>query len=647
MFLALVLAATLSIEDHALMPMVSAPQWSPDGTRIAYVLTKADLGRSVYDADIWLINADGTDARQLTFAPGADNRPRWSPDGSKLAFLSDRGGRSAIYVLDVRGGEPRRVSDEPTAVRDFEWSPDGARLAFLRTDEAGDEELRRARERDDARVFGEAVRHTQLFVAEVETGTVRQLTSGSASTFGFSWAPDGRTIAFDRAPLTGLDGLYETDIFTIAASGGETQPVVVRPGLDRGPRFSPDGRSIAFTTGGGVDHWIVEHDLAIVPTTGGAPRVVTMDYGRTIENFEWSEDSRSLWLEGPWNTTSRLFRVNVDGTGLRTLAGEDGVVTDVDVRGDRAVYVEQSLTTPPELHLYAAGSSRRLTDHAAAWRGRELGETRVIRWKNPKDGLEIEGLLTLPVGYRGGRVPLITFAHGGPASNFSRSFLGYVGTMYPMHALAARGFAILRPNPRGSGAYGLSFRRANTADWGGMDWLDVNAGIDAVIAEGIADPERLGLMGWSYGGYLAATALAKSDRFQAVSVGAGIVDLLSYHGTSDVGDFIPAYFEGMRAEDLLAHSPLWHVGKTNARVLILHGENDDRVPVSQSLMLYRRLKDSGADVTLVLYPRSGHGLREPKLRIDFARRIVELFESTLKPRPFTASAAGPPSSAGR
>ncbi|HEX6087988.1 MAG TPA: prolyl oligopeptidase family serine peptidase, partial [Thermoanaerobaculia bacterium] len=288
---------------------------------------------------------------------------------------------------------------------------------------------------------------------------------------------------------------------------------------------------------------------------------------------------------------------------------------------------------------------RQLTDHNASYRNRTVGETRLIRWKNPKDQLEIEGLLTLPAGYKGGRVPLLTFVHGGPASRFDQGFLGYHGTTYAPQVLAEKGFAILRPNPRGTGGYGAAFRAANLNDWGGMDWLDVNAGIDYLIERGIADPSRLGMFGWSYGGFLSAWAIGHSDRLKAISVGAPVTDLLSYHGTADIRDFIPHYFEQrdtpvdttldemrhapLSLELLRAHSPLWHLKKTSAKILIQHGENDERVPLSQGIMLYRMLEELGVDVKMVTYPRSGHGIREPKLRMDLMRRNVEFFTNNL------------------
>lgn len=620
----LLLAAALTVEDYATLPQLSAPQWSPDGKEIAYVLTKADLGRSVYDSDVWLIDAAGTNDRRLTFASGMDARPRWSPDGARIAFLSDRGGRNAIWLLDPHGGEARPLTSEPTPVRAFEWSPDGKQIAFTRQDEPSPEEEKRIRERDDARVVGEGTKHVHLYLLDVDTGKVTRLTEGAFSIFAFDWAPDGKRIAFDHAPGTGLDALHRTDVYTVGLEG-DVEPLVVRPGHDRNPKFSPDGKWIAFTSAGGAGHWLVEFELYVVPASGGTPRKLSQAYGRSPEAFEWAEDGKGVLMEGPWNTTTQLFRVDLESGALTDLTKFDGVIADADVHAGHIAAVRQSLTTPPELFV----DQKQLTHHNDAYRGRELGATRVIRWKNPKDGLEIEGLLTLPVGYRSGRVPLLTFVHGGPASRFDQAYLGYLGSLYAPHALAAAGFAVLRPNPRGTGGYGLAFRAANQNDWGGMDWLDINAGIDKVIADGIADPKRLGLMGWSYGGFMAASAIGHSDRLRAISVGAPVVDLLSFHGTTDIRDFLPAYFPGLPLDRLREHSPLWHLQKTSAKVLIQQGDADDRVPLSQGQMLYRMLLELGVDATMVVYPRQPHVPREPKLRIDVARRNLQFFIDTI------------------
>ncbi|MDP9190515.1 MAG: S9 family peptidase [Acidobacteriota bacterium] len=623
---AVLLAATLSVEDYAVMPQVGSPRWSPDGARIAYVVTKADLARSVYDSDVWIIDADGKNDRRLTFANGADFRPRWSPDGSLIAFLSDRGGRNAIYVRDPKGGEARIFSSEPTPIREFEWSPDGKQIAFTRIDEISTEEEKRVAAKDDARVVGEGTRHVHLYLADVEGGKARKLTSGELSAFDFDWSPDGSEIAVSRAAGTGLDHLHSTDIQIISTRDGAVRPLVVRPGHDRNAKFSPDGKWIAFTSAGGVGHWLVEFDIHVVPAAGGEPKRISAAYDRTPDGHDWMSNGHGLWIEGPWNATSRLFRINADGSGFTDASPRGGEVSDAEVHEKQIAYIRQSLTSPPELWV----DQQQLTHHNDAFRARDLGETRVIRWKNPKDGLEIEGLLTLPVGYKGGRVPLLTFVHGGPASRFDENYLGYLGHIYAPHAMASQGFAVLRPNPRGTGGYGRAFRTANRNDWAGLDWIDINAGIDKVIADGIADPQRLGLMGWSYGGFIASWALGHSDRFRAVSVGAPVVDLLSFHGTTDIRAFIPSYFEGMPLDLLRARSPLWHLKKTKAKVLIQHGEADDRVPLSQGTMLYRLLDELGVDVTMVTYPRTPHVPREPKLRIDVARRNVEFFVKAMR-----------------
>ena len=626
----------LTVEDYATMPSISAPQFSPDERRIAYVVTEVSLARSAYNADIWIINADGTGGRQLTRASGSDNQPQWSPEGKTIAFISDRDGRAAIYLINPDGGEAERLIDVPTPIQSYAWSYDGSRIAFLRSDESDPDQERRAREKDDAHVVGESQRHVHLHVVDVATRTSRRLTHGDFSIFNLSWSPDGKAIAFDRAPGTGLDNLYRTDIYVVSSDGGEPRPVVARAGMDRIPKFSPDGRSIAFTSWGGRHDWLLEQELYITDLTGANARKVSGAYNRTLEaSFTWSPDSRVLWFDGPLNTTSQFFRVNVDGTGFRNVTNVDGLVDDVDIgfSSERIAFVYQDLDTPPD--LYVSGlknfAPRRVTNHTAAFRDRLRGKTELVRWKNPRDGREIEGLLTLPVGYSPGkRYPLLIHVHGGPASRFDQAFLGYLSFIYPPHVFAARGYAVLRPNPRGTGGYGGDFRSANRNDWAGLDWVDINAGIDSLVSRGIADPERLGLMGWSYGGYIGSWAIGHGgERFDAISIGAPIVDLLSFHGTADIRDFVPSYFrpDGGRftLDQLRERSPLWHLKKIDVPVLIQHGDADDRVPLSQSTMLYRMLQELGMNVTMVVYPRTPHTPREPKLRVDSARRNVDFF----------------------
>ena len=630
MMLTLAMLTSLSISDYATLPTLSSPRVSPDGARVAYVVTRAEMTRSLYVPEVRVIGADGSGDR--LFAHPAST-PRWSPDGKSLAFLSDRDGRNAIYVINAEGGEAEKVTNEPAAVRELQWSPDGKSIAYLALEPA-------PAEREDVHVAGENERQVRLSVIDVATKKARVLTHGRLSVGTFDWSPDGTQLAVDAALGSGLDDWYHSDVYLVNANGeGEPRPLVMRPGVDRAPRFSPDGKSIAFLTAGGVHSWLLEAHVAVVDVDvdRGEPRILSRKYDRTPEALDWSADGRAIFFEGPWNTTNQLFAVNVDGSGFRNVSNVEGVIADVDVdsRRGRAFFIRQSLTLPPELCVsdLAHFAPRPLTRHNDDLRTRTLGETRLIRWKNPKDGLEIEGLLTLPVGYEPGqRVPLITFVHGGPASHFDQGFIGYLGSIYGPQVLAANGFAVLRPNPRGTGGYGEAFRRANANDWGGMDWLDVNAGIDRLIADGIADPNRLGLAGWSYGGFLAAWAIGHSTRFRAISIGAPVVDLATMHGTTDITEFIPAYFQPFTLENLGAHSPLTFLRKTDAKVLIQYGEADDRVPPGQGQTLYRHLKALGVDVELATYPRSPHVPREPKQRIDSMTRNLDFFRKWVAQR---------------
>lgn len=460
MFATLLLAAALTIHDYATMPAISSPLFSPDGKRIVYVVTLADMDRSVYQSDLWLIGADGSNDIQLTRSGATNNHPRWSPDGSKIAFLSDReGGRNAIWIIGANGGEAERLTDEKGGISDFEWSPDGKTIAFI---------MREAppTQKEDFRVVGDDPRPPHLYLIDVDAGTATRLTRSPFSFTNPSWSPDGSTIAVEQEPA-GIADFQKHDIALVSRSGA-VRMLVTWPGSDRNPTFSPDGKSIAFLSAGGVADWLREEQIYVVPVSGGTPRLISREYDRTPARIAWG-DAHTIWFDGPWNTTSQIFRIGADGGGFRDVSQIQGLITGFDLRDGEAAFVMQSFAAPPELYVSKVGAfkPRRLTHHNDAFRDCELAETRLIRWKNPKDGLEIEGLLTLPVGYAAGkRYPLLTFAHGGPASRFDQAFIGYLGYLYPVQVFAQKGFAILRPNPRFSA--GLPARRSPTSSDGNL-----------------------------------------------------------------------------------------------------------------------------------------------------------------------------------
>jgi dipeptidyl aminopeptidase/acylaminoacyl peptidase len=613
MFATFLLATALTIPEIATMPNLSSPVLSPDGKRIVYVVSRADMERKVYDSDLWLAGADGSSDIQLTRSIGMSNHPRWSPDGSRIAFLSDRfEHRNAIWVINAAGGEAEKLTNEKGVIGDFEFAPDGKSIAFTMRDAAG--------EHEDVRVVDVDRRPSHLYLIDLSTRALSQLTRGAESFTNISWSPDGSQIVAQRDPALKIQDFQNADIALVSRSG-DLKMLVERPGADLVPMFSPDGKSVAFTSTGGVADWLREEQIYIVPSAGGTPNLLAPEYNRNPDAFHW--DGQTLWFVGPIGTTSQLFR------GPQQFSNFDGVIGGFDVRGGMLAFVMQSVTAPPELYVSTSKKfePKQITHHNDALRNRELGETRVVKWKNPKDGMEIDGLLTLPIGYTPGkRCPLLVFVHGGPASHHDQSFIGYLGYLYPTHVLAQSGFAVFRPNPRGTGGYGQKFREANRNDWGGMDWSDINAGLDKLIADGIADDGRLGLMGWSYGGFMAAWAEGHSDRLKAISIGAPVVDLLSFHGTTDIRGFIPSYFRGEQRLTLLReHSPLWNLKPSGAKVLIQHDDGDERVPLSQGTMLYRALQELGVDVTMVIYHSAGHTPQVPQERIDVMRRNVSFF----------------------
>jgi dipeptidyl aminopeptidase/acylaminoacyl peptidase len=459
---------------------------------------------------------------------------------------------------------------------------------------------------------------------------------------GFDWSPDGTAIVFAYTPTGRADDWSRADLAVIEVPSGQFRPLVHTGRAELAPYYSPDGREVAYVASDDPPTWAYDFAVYVVPTRGGAPRKLADSFDHRPELLGWSADGRRLVYRENRGTTTRLYTLPLEGKPVG-IGPEEGVVAEASLNATRTAlgFGYQTADRPVEAHLARLDhpDPMQVSRVNGDLPSHPLGRTEVIRWKST-DGTEIEGLLTYPVGYEPGRkCPLLLIIHGGPAGVFTCTFIAapavstsgfrHATSAYPVAAFAARGYAVLRCNVRGSSGYGRDFRHANHKDWGGGDSRDLMAGVDHLVAKGIADPDRLGVMGWSYGGFMTAWVLGQTQRFRAASVGAGVTDLVSFAGTADIPSFLPSYFGGEpwdRPEVYRAHSPIAHVKGVNTPTLIQHGEEDERVPIGQSYELYSALKRQGCPVEMVVYPRAHHAIQEPKLLRDAMRRNLDWFE---------------------
>ena len=621
---------TIGLDDMFLFKNISQAQFSPDGRRIAFVVSEVDFIENRIDTDIWLAYTDGRQAVKLAASLKSDTQPRWSPDGEKLAFLSSRDGAMQIYLLDMeKGGEAEKLSDHKRGIQTFKWAPDGQAIYFL----AKAPKEKKKKTEPDVKVVDESFDYTQLWLITLKDKKIKQLTFGKINIDNFDISPDGKTIAFGARPTPKVPDFFNSDLYILKLDVQKPQPkkLVERPGIDTDPHFSPDGRTIVFSSTDGVKEWIRNRNLYSVPVSGGRPNNLTKNFDEHASFVDWSPDGRYVYFYATEGVARHLYRVAARGGRAKKITGGRSVhgAFDVSPDGRTIVFMREDAGHPDELFVsqvsrYAPKQISAVNALADEYR---IADSEIITWKGA-DGWTIEGILTRPVDYQPGRrYPLILLIHGGPAGVFVNSFTASAGR--PVQWLAAKGYAVLMPNPRGSGGYGEKFRKANLRDWGGKDYQDIMAGVDFVIRRGIADPEKMGVMGWSYGGFMTSWIITQTDRFKAARVGAGVTNLYSFYGQTDIPDFMEFYFASLPwtdAEVFKKHSALYFIDRVKTPTLILHGENDLRVPLAQGRELYTALKEMGVPVEFVVYPRQGHGVREPRLMRDVAKRTVEWFD---------------------
>lgn len=620
---------------------------SPDGKQVVFTVREAIMtgDKSEYLTHIHMARTDGSPAFQFTRGEKSCTSPRWSPDGRWLAFTSSRSGKINLYIIPVNGGEARQLTDVQTGVIGFRWSPDGKSIAFTQTEALDEDQEKKKKAGNDAHVVDEDFKMTHIWLIPVRTDgdkkpDARQITRGDftvGSPFGggFDWSPDSKSIAFTHTPTPRVDDWVLADISIADVASGKIKPLVNSGAAEIYPFYSPDGRWIAFTKSDDPPTWGFTSRIHIIEVDSGKTRPLANTHDRQPGIIGWSPDGKTILYTEIYRTLNRLSALPTDGGPPDPISNTDKLISGVNVNhtGGHIGFTSQNPTTPPEAYISPLDGFRPLpVSRVQQLPDLPLGRTEIIRWQST-DGTPIEGFLTHPVGdHSGQKVPLLVIVHGGPAGVFVRRFIANRGA-YPISAFASRGYAVLRCNVRGSSGYGKTFRYANYSDWGGGDYQDIMTGIDHLIEKGIADGENLGIMGWSYGGYMTSWVITQTDRFKAASVGAGVTNLMSFTGTADISGFIPDYFQGEYWDVFdrwRSRSAMFNIKGVATPTLIQHGEKDARVPVSQGYELYNALKRQGVDVKMVTYPRQPHGIREPRLLMDAMQRNLDWFDTWIK-----------------
>ncbi|MDM7924318.1 MAG: S9 family peptidase [Pyrinomonadaceae bacterium] len=620
-----------------------SPDVSPDGRWVVYTLNGPVMtaDKSEFVTQIWIASADGKVSRQLTFADKSSTNPKFSPDGSMIAFTSTRkDNRNNIFILRLAGGEAEQITDLKSSVGVFDWSPDGTAIAYTMTDAKTDEEEKNDKGRNDFRWVEENTKLARLYLVPVAKDAggklePRQLTKADRHISSFDWSPDGKRIVVSHLQSPVANYWPTADLAMVDVASGTLTPFAVTEAMEAAPMFSPDGQWVAATVSTLPVRWAQSERIAIYPSAGGTPRMMRDSYDSQPEPFGWSADGKTILFTEARGTATGLYLMDTASGNITMPHPARAVFTGVTINKDGVIAgVAQMADMAPEIYVGRLTDPMpvKVTSHNADRGSMQVAKTEVLKWKS-KDGREIEGLLTYPAGYTAGtKVPLILNIHGGPAGVFQQSYIGGRGS-YPLATLASKGYAILRPNPRGSSGYGTEFRRANIKDWAGGDYEDLMSGVDHVIAMGVADANRLGVMGWSYGGYMTSMIITKTNRFKAASAGAPVTNMMSFNGTADIPSFLPDYFESefWEAPELYAkHSAMFNIKNAKTPTLVQHGENDLRVPIEQGYQLHNALRRLGVPTRMIVLPRQPHGIQEPRLQIATMQSNIDWFEKYLK-----------------
>jgi dipeptidyl aminopeptidase/acylaminoacyl peptidase len=639
----------VTAEDYFLFETVSDPHFSPDGSTIAFVITSVDQKQNRRRSQIWIVPADGSRGpTALTTAPQSSNSPRWNPDGKSIAFLSARPSagdaatdtpRSQVWLLSLGGGEPRRLTNLANGANSFQWSPDGAKLVVVSRSGPSDA----AKSSSDVRHYKHANykfndsgwfddKRTHLWTVDVASSRASQITSGDEwNDSDPQWSPDGRRIAFvsDRTGKA-FDESHNTDVWAIDANGGPPTKISDHAEADNSPRWSPDGQTIAFLSA------VPEKShprIWLAPSSGGAPSKTAAENVDLIPGaLRWAEGGKALYFETGVKGATALYRVDLASRrGSAISSGERTVhAADVSERTNRLVYAVNDPTHLDDLYVAdLSGRNERQITHvnAALLNQRSLAPVERVPFKGA-DGWDVDGFFMKPAGWEAGKkYPMILTIHGGPAGMFGFDWY------HEFQVYASHGWAVFFTNPRGSTGYGEKFERGIEMNWGNRDYIDVMNGVDAALAKyPWIDRDRLGVTGGSYGGFMTNWIVGHTNRFRAAVTVRSISNFVSDDGTRDgmyghADDFGGDIFE--KFDLYWDRSPLKFVKNVKTPTLVLHSDNDYRVPIEQGEQWYRALQHFGVPSEIVFFPRENHNLTrtgEPKHLVESIKWQVYWFE---------------------